>query len=347
MRRTLLAVSAVAALLAAVGLRPADACTRAVYFGKGGQTVTGRTMDWFRDMDTNMWVFPRGMKRDGAAGPNSLAWTSKYGSVVTSVYDAAAADGMNEKGLVANMLYLAESEYPAADARPGLCISAWAQYALDNFATVAEMVADARKDGYRVVTVAAPTGEAGTVHLSVSDPTGDSAIFQWLGGKLSIHHGRQYQIMTNSPVYDQQLALNKYWEQIGGMVMLPGTNRAADRFARASFYVNACTQTADPREAVAATFSVMRNVSVPRGISVPGQPNIGTTIWRTVSDQKNRVYYFEDTNSPSLVWVKLEKLDFAGPVRKLTLVGNPDLAGDQTAGFRPAEPFRFLAPPAK
>ncbi len=24
-----------------------DACSRAVYFGKEGQTVTGRTMDWF------------------------------------------------------------------------------------------------------------------------------------------------------------------------------------------------------------------------------------------------------------------------------------------------------------
>ena len=37
--------------------------------------------------------------------------------------------------------------------------------------------------------------------------------------------------MTNSPKYDQQLALNEYWKQIGGTVMLPGTNRAADRFA--------------------------------------------------------------------------------------------------------------------
>ena len=49
--------------------------------------------------------------------------------------------------------------------------------------------------------------------------------------------------MTNSPVYDQQLAINAYWESIGGTVMLPGTNRAADRFARASFYIKAIPQT--------------------------------------------------------------------------------------------------------
>jgi choloylglycine hydrolase len=131
--------------------------------------------------------------------------------------------------------------------------------------------------------------------------------------------------------------------------MLPGTNRAADRFARASFYINACRQTADPREAVASVFSVLRNASVPRGISTPDKPNISSTIWRTVSDQKNRVYYFESTASPSLVWVKLGKIDFqAGTgVRKLMLVGKPDLAGDQTVNFEKAEPFKFLAPAAK
>lgn len=336
--------AALAAALGAVAVPGADACTRAVYFGKDGQVVTGRSMDWFRDMDTNLWAFPRGLKRDGAGGSNSLTWTSRHGSVAASVYEGGTADGLNERGLVANLLYLAESEYPPADGRPALCISAWAQYVLDNFATVAEAVADARKDAYRVATVKAPTGEAGTVHLSVSDATGDSAIFQYVGGKLTVHHGRQYQVMTNSPVYDKQLALNEYWRQIGGTVMLPGTNRAADRFARASFYVNACRQSADPREAVASVFSVVRNASVPRGISTPGQPNISSTIWRAVADQKNRVYYFENTNSPGLVWVRLDKLDLAAgtAARKLTLLGNPDLVGDQTANLRPAEPFRFL-----
>ncbi len=46
---------AIVALLSALMVTPynSDACSRAVYFGKAGQTVTGRTMDWFvSDMDT-------------------------------------------------------------------------------------------------------------------------------------------------------------------------------------------------------------------------------------------------------------------------------------------------------
>lgn len=337
-------------MVAAAYISTTDACTRAVYFGKEGQTVTGRSMDWAEDMQSNLWAFPRGMQRDGGLGAGSLKWTSQYGSVITSVYEGATSDGMNEKGLVANMLYLAESEYPPlTDTRPAVVISAWAQYLLDNFATVSDAVADARKETFRVVTVEAPNGAKGTVHLSISDVSGDSAIFEYVKGKLVIHHSREHQVMTNSPIFDEQIALNKYWQQIGGTVMLPGTNRAADRFARASFYINACKQTADPREAVASVFSVMRNASVPRGISTPSQPNISSTIWRTVADHKNRVYFFENTASPSLLWVTLDQIDFkAGTgVKKLTMVGKPDLAGNQTANFEKAEPFKFLAPAAK
>lgn len=342
--RRLVPIAAMVTFLAAA---PAAACTRAVYLGPEGQTVTGRSMDWQEDMHTNLWIFPRGMTRNGGLDRGALEWKSVYGSVVASVYEGATADGMNEKGLVANLLYLAESEYPAAtDTRPAVTICAWAQYVLDRFATVAEAVAELRKETCRVVAITAPNGRPGLVHLAISDPSGDSAIFEYVGGKLRIHHSRDYQVMTNSPLFDEQIALNRYWQEIGSTVMLPGTNRAADRFARASFYINACQQSADPREAVAAVFSVMRNVGVPRGITTPDKPNISSTIWRTVSDHKERVYYYESTYSPSVVWVKFADLDFApeSGVRKLQLDGDPDRSGNQTREFKPDQPFRFLRP---
>lgn len=340
-----------AALVSASLITPAisEACSRAVYFGKDGQTVTGRTMDWFvSDMDTNLWMYPRGLERTSNTN-TPFNWKSKYGSVVTTIYEGAAADGMNEKGLVANLLYLAEAKYPAAaagDKRRTMPISAWVQYVLDSYATTAEAVEGLRKEEFRVVPITAPTGEPGTVHMSVSDASGDSAIFEFIDGKLTIHHGKQYQVMTNSPVFSEQLPLATYWKAIGGSTMLPGTNRATDRFARLSYYINEATQTADTRRAVATVFSIMRNVSVPIGIKIPGQPNIADTLWLTVSDQKNKVYYFQDTNSPSILWVRLGQLDFkegSGP-RKLQLDGNPDIGGDQTRNFKPAALFKFLAP---
>jgi penicillin V acylase-like amidase (Ntn superfamily) len=193
--------------LSASSIHAAGACTRVLYVGDDGLVIAGRSMDWKDDTRTNLWVFPRGMQRDGAAGPNSAKWTSKYGSLATSTYEAGTADGINEKGLVANLLYLADADFGKADGKPMLSISAWPQYVLDNFATVAEAVDALRLEPFRLGAPTLPTGDAGSVHLSISDPTRDSAIFEYVGGKLVIHHGRQYVVMTNEPPFEQQLAL--------------------------------------------------------------------------------------------------------------------------------------------
>jgi penicillin V acylase-like amidase (Ntn superfamily) len=320
-------------------------CTRVVYQGPNGTILTARSMDWKEDMMTNLWIFPRGMERNGEVGPNSLKWTSKYGSVIASAYDIASTDGMNEKGLVANLLWLAESDYPKWDqTKPGLSIAAWVQYVLDNYATVEEAVEDLRLEKFIVITANSPgQSTLATLHLSISDATGDNAIFEYIGGKLVIHHDRSYQVMTNSPVFEKQLALNEYWKEIGGTTMLPGTNRAADRFVRASFYVHAIPQTDNTRIAVASMFSVIRNCSVPFGISTPDQPNISSTRWRTVSDHKNKVYYFESVLTPNTFWVDFKNIDFSekATVKKLNLTGEEIYAGDAVKKFIAFAPFKF------
>jgi penicillin V acylase-like amidase (Ntn superfamily) len=327
----------------------AQACTRFVYLGANDQVITARSMDWKVDVGTNLWVFPRGMKRSGEAGPNSIQWTSKYGSVIASAYDVSTTDGMNEAGLVANVLWLVESSYPKYDGKtPGLSLAAWAQYVLDNFATVQEAVDALAKQPFTIVTANVPGEQRlATLHLSLSDSSGDSAIVEYIDGKQVIHHSRSYQVMTNSPIFTEQLALNEYWKQIGGTVMLPGTNRSSDRFARASFYVNAIPKSENPVEAIASVFSVIRNVSVPFGITTPDQPNISSTRWRTVADHKRKLYFFESALTPNIFWVDLTKLDFSastGKVMKLDLGPNQThiysgVADDQ---FKETKPFKFL-----
>ncbi|MCK9512848.1 MAG: linear amide C-N hydrolase [Pigmentiphaga sp.] len=342
-----LATALTAASLLAAPL--ADACTRLVYHGLDEQIITARSMDWKEDIATNLWIFPRGMERSGEAGPDSLRWISKYGSVIASGYDISTTDGLNEAGLSASVLWLVESEYPEfPSGKPGLSIAAWAQYVLDNFATVAEAVAVLEQEPFTLVTDKVPGQDRlATLHLAISDATGDSAIIEYIDGKQVIHHGPQYPVMTNSPAFSEQLALNTYWQEIGGTVFLPGTNRAADRFARAAFYVEAIPKVADPVETLASVFSVIRNVSVPFGISTPDHPNISSTRWRTVADQKRLHYFFESALTPNVFWVDLHQVDFSeqtGKVKKLDL--GPDqrnvFAGSVADKFHDAEPFKFL-----
>ena len=348
-----------ATIFAAASIGLAQACTRVLYVGDGGLVITGRSMDWGEDMHSNLWVFPRGQKRDGATERNGVTWTSKYGSVGISAYDAGIADGMNEKGLVMNGLYLAESNYGKPDGRPAMSVMIAGQYVLDNFESVSEAVDTMRGDSFRLIAPTLPNGKGATVHMSLSDPSGDSAIFEWIDGELVIHHGKGYRVMTNSPKFDEQLAIEKYWQGVDPLTFLPGSINAADRFARASFLIGAVPTKLDPntisavpggtfeRQAVASVLSVVRSVGTPLGVRHPTKPNISSTLWRVVHDHKNKVVYFDSATSPNAFWVRLSDFNFTegAPLMKLTVAGGRVYAGNASSKFEPAKPFTFM--PAK
>lgn len=342
-----------AALLAGVLFAaPAQPCSRVVWNDNGKAVVVGRSMDWIEPQPTHLYFFPRGVKRDGMTGKSTLKWTAKYGTVLTVVFGAkdaeiaGAADGMNEKGMAGSMLWLAESDYGKYDpGRPSLSLGLWLQYYLDNFATVKEAVEFTEKSQLQLVGGTFENRKF-TVHLALTDPTGDTAVIEYIGGKPKVYHGKEHTVMTNSPPYDKQLGQLKNYKGFGGEKALPGTNEAADRFVRGAYYLKALPKPKDYRECIAGVLSVVRNVSAPFGAADPGRPNVSATRWRTVADLTNKVYYFESTLSPNLIWVKLDDLDFAegASVRRLDLVKNPDRIGDCSKQFEKCDPF-VLGPP--
>ena len=358
----------VAATLVSATSRPTEACTRALYVAKDGTVIVGRSMDWGEDMHSNMWVLPRGMKRDGRGGKNTISWESRYGSLIVTAYDIGTAEGMNEKGLVVNELALVESNYgkPSEGAKV-ISLSTWPQYVLDNFATVSDAVADLRKENFRVQTVVLGTGRPANMHLVISDASGDSAVFEYIDGKLVIHHGKQFKVVTNSPTYDKQLAIMEYWKEAGGLEKsLPGTSRAADRFVRATYLLGALPAEKSPKyisgtpqqsfkfQAPMSVLSLMRSVGTPLGFSLEEQPWVSSTIWRTVSDSTNRVVIFDSAMAPATFWVRLDDLNLkqGAPVRKLQLAGGKAYSGNAAGQFVDAPLFTFqdltdVAPPAR
>jgi len=324
-------------------------CTRVLFSGSDNLVITGRSMDWVDDPSSNLWSFPRGMKREGGSkDDNCIDWTSKYGCLGVSFYEKGLVDGINEAGLVANALYLVESDYGTIDGNiPTLSILSWTQYFLDNYGSVEDAVNDWMKDGIQMVAPVLPNGKPATAHLSLSDSTGDSAVIEYIDGQLIIHHSSEYKVMTNSPKYDDQLALERYWETIGGLKFLPGTISAADRFARASFFINSLPKEIDNNIITSVTneslglqqtlgvLGTMRAVSVPLGIADPDKPNISSTLWRTIYDHKNSILVFDSATSPNAFWVKIDELDFSenSSVKKLTLSGGKVFSGNVSDKF--------------
>lgn len=305
-------------------------CTRVVWPDANGAVIVGRNMDFHRDLLTNLWKQPRGIERkNGVDG--KLAWRSRYGSVVATAFDLVSVDGMNERGFAGHILWLAESDY-GTPGRSDTMLSqgSWLQYYLDNFETVADAVAWTKKTQVQVVQLQDPTGgEPPALHLAINDASGDSAIIEYVDGRPRVFHSRDYRVMTNSPTFDKQLELAKQYDGLGGDQPLPGSTLAADRFARASYYVSRLQQPKTQLEALAAMLSVIRNAAQPFRVPDPGKPDASQTIWQVVLDLTRKRYLFESTTRPNLVWVDLGDLDFGegAPEEKLDLVGKLSLKG--------------------
>jgi penicillin V acylase-like amidase (Ntn superfamily) len=88
----------------------------------------------------------------------------------------------------------------------------------------------------------------------------------------------------------------------------------------------------------------MRNVSVPFGITTPGKPHISSTRWRSVCDQKNKVYYFDNVLTPNLFWLDLKEIDFSpkAKIKKLSLTHGEIYAGNAVKDLKDSKSFVFL-----
>jgi choloylglycine hydrolase len=321
----------------------ANACTRVLWNDNGYAVMVGRTMDWPESTEPILTLFPRGLARNGGiagqdmvVADNPAKWTSKFGSLATTIYGIGTADGINEKGLGVHMLYLNATDFgPRDPGKPGVQAGLWAQYVLDNAATVAEALK--LLEGVQIVMVEA-NGHKANVHLAMEDASGDSAIIEYIGGKPVVHHGRQYTIMTNDPTFDEQLALlaERDFSKPASDMPLPGNVNPRDRFARAAYYSALLPKPKNDREAAASILAIARNVSVPFGAPYKGF-GIYNTEYRTAADLTKRRYYFELTTSPNVIWTDLAtiNLDAEQPVRVL----DPDniaLSGDVTGKYMEA-----------
>ncbi|KAK5198407.1 hypothetical protein LTR99_007342 [Exophiala xenobiotica] len=325
------------------------ACSRVNYNSgeqDGNRIVVGRSMDWMVSTNSSLYAFPAGMNRTGAAGNHSLSWQTKYGSVITTGYDISTCDGMNSEGLVGNLLYLADSDYGARNQSiPALTLGLAVQYFLDLYPNVSAAVQDLyQPDGspkFQVRTEEVIPGVHSTMHVALSDSTGDSAILEWINGKLVVHHSPTYTVMTNEPPFDQQLAIDAYWDPISNF-SLPGTDRPADRFARLAHYNRVAPDSADMVSAVATTAGMVRAVSVPLEPTAIDNPNIAPTIWRTYADTKSKTYFFEDALQPMFFWVDFADINLSanGTVMKLPLnVTWSDRVGDMSKQFKQASAY--------
>lgn len=329
-RTTLIAMTALVA-----GSIAADACTRVVFAGDSttNYILVGRTLDWRTPIPTNIYVYPAGVYKQSMPTAPHLTWTSKYGSVLAVGYDGGVTEGMNDQGLVMNGLFCKGTIYKQAvgpdDKTPVMSLAVLVSFFLDNFATVDEVDQWLKKYDFDISGKTFDGGTVSALHWGLTDRTGETLIMEYVDGNLNVYKSPDIKVLTNDPPLPQMNAINDYWEKVNGVNMLPGTVRSADRFVRASFFINHVPKDTDYTASLAALSSIMGTVSVPYGYEIVGEPNVSSTQWRSIADATGNKYYFKFAYSTGDFWVDMNDLLLTpgAPILKLDTSKDKNLTG--------------------
>jgi penicillin V acylase-like amidase (Ntn superfamily) len=265
----------------------AIACTT-FFLEKNGQMIFGRNYDW---------VTATGMINTNSRAVikysldlelrNVLQWQSKYGSVTFNQYGKEFPNGgMNERGLVVELMWLNESKYPAPDNRPGLSVLQWIQYQLDNCSTIDEVIATDKK--IRVVSTGTPQ------HYLVADSKGKVATIEFLDGKMVVHTG------SNLPY--PVLANDTYRSSLHNLsVSSKGVQaNSGDRFSRACALVQQYKKADTEKPIVDYSFDILNKVS---------QGNF--TKWSIVYDITNKKIFFKTSANPGIKSFDVNAFDYS------------------------------------
>src|SRR6188768_1320778 len=262
------------------------ACTT-FFINKNGQMIFGRNYDWVTDAGivcTNL----KGLSKKSMKIENgeTISWVSKYGSITFNQYGKEfPTGGMNEKGLVVELMWLDETEYPAADKRPAIGVLQWIQYQLDNCITIEEIIATDKK--LRI----SPTGTT-PLHYLVADANGKVATIEFLNGKMVVHKGSDlsFPVLTNN-TYDESVRSVKNSSSNG--------NNSLERFGEACKMIQQLNTNNTTKPLTDYAFDILGEVA---------QGDF--TKWSIVYDITNKTIQFKTNRFKQIKTISFSAFDF-------------------------------------
>jgi len=300
-----------------------QACTT-FSFDHNGQPIFGKNYDWHLERSLVI-INKRGVAKtalgDRKKDPGPFAhWTSKYGSLTFNQYGRQLPmGGINEAGLVVELMSLPDTTYPAPDDRPAISELQWIQYQLDNFSKVEQVIGSDTQ-------VRIYPGEGSGIHFLIMDKEGDCAVVEFLNGNLEYYAQETLPVkaLTNS-TYAESMTYLKRHKGFGGNQFISYGSGSLDRFVRAADMLknhDSKTQ-ASPTD---YAFDILENAAQ--------SSTAWGTKWSIVYDIKNLRVYFRTFSNKQIRYMDLHSFDFScqAPVKVLDM--NLQVSGDMTPLFQ-------------
>lgn len=347
---------------------PALACTDFQIKTKDGSVIIGRSMEWAVDMKSQLRVHARAEDRTSHSpdGKPATKWQSKYGYVAADAYDLdVAVDGMNEKGLSVEFLWLPEyTTYQtvlAKDSKSAMEAIDLGHWILGNFATVAEV----KSNLGRVRVWCKPYEQFGgipTMHLALHDSKGNNAVLEFIDGQQKFYENPNG-VLTNAPPFEwQSINLRNYLTlkpanpapievrgtvlappgQGAGFLGIPGDWTPPSRFVRTSAMVNFAKPVDKSTDGVILAEHILNAVDIPIGdvrAKAGDVDHCDYTQWIIIKDLTNNVVYFRSYENQNLRSIDLRRIDLAAGL-KVRMV--PIFGGDFVQDVSNQVKWRFV-----
>jgi choloylglycine hydrolase len=330
-----------------LNLHPARACTYFFLKAKDGSVISGRTQEFYSNLESVLEMVPRDTSFTTTApdGAKAVSWKSKHGFVGISHYGRCLfTDGLNEKGLAAGGLWFGDSEYPKIGTGERVIdVTDLVGWILGNFQTVAEV-----KTALETVRISAgvfgPLKMVLPLHFYVTDALGDSIVLEHIKGRLVVIDNTVNGVMTNEPDMSWQLKNLRFYSNMNpfsfpvpelkddtwslgtGLKGLPGDYTSESRFVRISALKYFAEQATDAEKGVNLAVHLINVVDIPYGpqIWIQGQKgHVQWTPWIVIYDQKNRHFYYRTYENQILRRIDLTRLPLGekAPCRRVELYG--------------------------
>ncbi len=299
-----------------VWVGPGVACTSFVIKDKE-RVVFGKSYDWELG-DAIIFVNKRDVSKSGRLGghlPGRPAnWISIYGSLTFNQYGREfPTGGINQAGLVVEVMVGPGLPYPPPDARPYVgSVLQWGQYILDTCASIKDVLAADAK-------VRIPSEGLLGVHFFISDKTGNCTSVEFLNGRTVFHTGPTMPVkaLTNS-TYASSI---KAWKS-GPKAVDIAHDDSIRRFKFAADMVSRFDKE-KIKPAIEYAFDVLYKVER------------GRTQWQIVYDITNSVIFLKTKNNTKLRLIDTRNFDYSCASTVMMLNIDAGSAGDVTDRFTP------------
>lgn len=340
------------------------ACTDFRINAKDGTILITRSLEYALDFKSNLRTSPRGrvfnmLAPDGTPGMN---WKTKYGYVYLDAMNIdIVTDGMNEKGLSFEALYLPFlAQYqtvPDNKKQQAIPYFNIGDYILGNFDSI-EAVRQAISNVYIYTKkISGMEDMIFPLHFAVYEASGKGIVIEYINGQLKIYDNK-IGVMTNSPSYEWHMTnLNNYIHLLPvnpapvvesgvtffatgqgfGMIGIPGDISPPSRFVKMATMLRVVMQPNNAPEALNLAEHMINNVDIPRGLArEPDHGNFTTelTQWVVFKDLTHLIFYYRTYDDLTLRALSLSQLNFSEKAPRLKMpINQPPYIQDVTAMF--------------